>query len=32
MILMTLKLNNRWEIYSNSKFNRTNFALKEIKS
>ena len=24
----SLKLNNRWEIYSNSKFNRTNFGLK----
>ncbi len=27
----SLKLNNRWEIYSNSKFNRTNFGLKEDK-
>ena len=28
----SLKLNNRWEIYSNSKFNRTNFGLKGIKN
>lgn len=27
----SLKLNNRWEIYSNSKFNRTNFGLKGDK-
>ena len=27
----SLKLNNRWEIYSDSKFNRTNFAFKGDK-
>ena len=31
LMILRLKLNNRWEIYSNSKFNRTNFDFKGDK-